>query len=81
MMRHSNNPNITRKKALHVISFYLKLVPKKIKKQILYDMMDMGLLEEVDRYKIKIINHEKSDTIPQFYLFEPTQPAESQWWK
>ena len=61
--------NITRKQALYIISRYLKFIII-LKEEILRDMIELKLLERVNRDNLKIINQEKSEIIESGVLIK-----------
>lgn len=52
---------LTRKHALWIISRYFKFVKKPMKEAILEDMIKLKLIKPVDRYRMQLINYDKSD--------------------
>lgn len=65
----SNERIIDRKKALHIISRYLKFIPK-LKNNILDDMVELKLLEQLNVHNYRIINEKQSETIDSELLLK-----------
>lgn len=72
-----HTPVITRKQALYVISRYLKFIPKRIRKDVLNDMVVLELLAIENRDKMRIINIKKSEDITERVFQEE---LEKSWW-
>lgn len=64
-----DNKILTRKKALFIISNYLRFVPK-LRKEILEDMIKWKLLKKINRDRIKVINLDKSKEIDTSLLIK-----------
>jgi len=89
IIKHSTGRIIERKKVEHVIGLYLKYTPKKLKTEIIKDMISCKLLKKCDNYKnkdgrrklLEILNPTVSECVESYYLEPQVQVSKaSTWW-